>query len=165
VSTPLADLADRAGPLPGLAPSGLIFHMSRCGSTLVCQMLAACGANIVVSEPPPIDAIVRSGMGGADRVTSLRAMSGAISHVRSDGETRYFIKLDSWHARALPLFRWAFPATPWVFLYREPAAVMGFPRPAHWHADGRRTRAARASMASIPTRGPGARTTSRRCWV
>src|SRR5438874_313448 len=43
-----------------LRPSGLIFHMSRCGSTLVSQMLAALPANIVVSEAPPIDAIVQA---------------------------------------------------------------------------------------------------------
>jgi len=124
VSTPLAALADQPAAPAALEPSGLIFHMSRCGSTLVSQMLAACEANIVVSEAPPIDGVVRSGLPDADRVALLRAMARALGQVRNPGETRLFVKLDSWHARALPLFRAAFPATPWVFLYREPSAVM-----------------------------------------
>jgi hypothetical protein len=124
VSTPLAALADQPAPPNGLEPTGLIFHMSRCGSTLVSQMLAACEANIVVSEAPPIDGVVRSGLPDADRVALLRAMARALGQTRNPGESRLFIKLDSWHACALPLFRAAFPATPWVFLYREPSAVM-----------------------------------------
>ena len=39
--TPLNELARWTAALPKLRPSGLIFHMSRCGSTLVSQMLAA----------------------------------------------------------------------------------------------------------------------------
>jgi len=35
-----------------------------------------------------------------------------------------FIKLDSWHTRALPLLRRAFPDTPWIFLYRDPVEVL-----------------------------------------
>jgi hypothetical protein len=122
VSTRLQDLP-RAAP-HGLSPTGFVFHMSRCGSTLAAQMLAASPSNIVVAEAPPIDALVRLEDETADRVALLRAMVAALGQVRNEGETRYFVKLDSWHTRALPLFRQAFPTTPWVFLYRDPAAVM-----------------------------------------
>jgi len=124
ITTPLTDTAAWPARLPSLEPSGLIFHMSRCGSTLITQMLAACDANLVVSEAGPIDAVVRADLAPAQRIALLRAMAGALGQVRNAGETRYFIKLDSWHACALPLFRAAFPATPWVFIYRDPAAVM-----------------------------------------
>jgi hypothetical protein len=124
VSTPLADLPNWTDCPTGLEPTGLIFHMSRCGSTLASQMLAAWGANIVVSEASPIDAVVRLEASDDDRVRLLRAMIAALGQVRNPGETRYFLKLDSWHARALPLFRRAFPRAPWAFVYREPAAVM-----------------------------------------
>src|SRR5450432_3556401 len=43
---------------PGLKPTGFIFHLSRSGSTLISQLLAALPSNIVISEAPPIDAIV-----------------------------------------------------------------------------------------------------------
>ena len=37
--TPITSLPDWLQDYPGLRPSGFIFHMSRCGSTLVSQML------------------------------------------------------------------------------------------------------------------------------
>ena len=124
VSTPLAELARWTDRPASLEPTGLIFHMSRCGSTLASQMLAAWGANIVISEASPIDAAVRLAGDDGDRIALLRAMVAALGQIRNPGETRYFLKLDSWHARALPLFRRAFPRAPWAFVYREPAAVM-----------------------------------------
>ena len=45
---------------PGLPPSGFIFHMSRCGSTLAARMLAASPRNIVLSEADPIDYVLRA---------------------------------------------------------------------------------------------------------
>jgi hypothetical protein len=68
--------------------------------------------------------VVRLDASDDERVALLRAMVAAVGQVRNPGETRYFLKLDSWHACALPLFRRAFPRTPWAFLYREPAEVM-----------------------------------------
>ena len=85
---------------------------------------AVCEANIVVSRASPIDVVVRSGLPQADRLALLRAMVLALGQVRNPNEARYFVKLDSWHVRELPLFRAAFPTTPWVFVYREPTAVM-----------------------------------------
>jgi hypothetical protein len=116
--TPIGELGRWSRALPGLRPSGLIFHMSRCGSTLVSQMLAASAANIVVAEAAPIDGVVQLGQPGL-----LAEMIGAFGQIRA-GETRYFIKLEAWHALALPLFRQALPATPWLFLYRDPVEVM-----------------------------------------
>ena len=122
-------LAELAAPPRSLKPAGLIFHMSRCGSTLVAQMLAASDANVVVSEAPPIDAVVRldrgaAGLDAAGHAALLRAMVLAFAQIRSGGERRCFTKLDSWHIFAAPLFRAAFPDTPWMFLYRDPTEVM-----------------------------------------
>jgi hypothetical protein len=110
-------------------PRGLIFHMSRCGSTLVAQMLAAATRNVVVSEAPPLDAMarlheLRGDVTQAQRRRALVAMAAALGRRRSGAETSSFLKLDSWHSVALPLFREAFPTTPWVFLYREPIEVL-----------------------------------------
>jgi hypothetical protein len=117
--TPLPAPGDR----PSHAPDGLIFHMSRCGSTLAAQMLAAWPANVVISEAPPIDAVLRLEADDETKVARLRAMVAALGQARA-GESRLFLKLDCWHVRDLPLFRRAFPDTPWVFLYREPVEVL-----------------------------------------
>jgi hypothetical protein len=51
-------------------------------------------------------------------------MVAAFGRQRTGGERNFFIKLDSWHTLALPLFRRAFPDVPWVFLYRDPIEVL-----------------------------------------
>ncbi|HXC54199.1 MAG TPA: hypothetical protein VNU97_02805 [Rhizomicrobium sp.] len=127
--TRLADLVPAMAAAPGLAPDGFIFHMSRCGSTLVAQMLAADPANIVISEASPLDVVVQSDRASpADaaglHAALLAAIVGALGRRRSAVQARYFVKLDSWHTLALPLFRRVFPTVPWVFLYREPGEVL-----------------------------------------
>jgi hypothetical protein len=127
--TPLGTLADTMPSAEDRAPDALIFHMSRCGSTLVSQMIAAMPTAVVVSEAPPLDAIVDLAQARPDipfdvRVSLLRAMASALGRDRFGDREQFVIKLDSWHSLALPLFRAAFPATPWLFLFRDPVEVM-----------------------------------------
>ncbi len=109
-------------------PSGFIHHMSRCGSTLIAQMLGADPDHVVLSEAEPLDAAVRwamqSSVPEAEKISLLRAIVAALGQGRSRTAHRVFIKLDSWHAAALPLFRAAFPTTPWIFVYRDPVEVL-----------------------------------------
>ena len=128
-STPIDALAGWLKQHPGLPPTGFIFHMSRCGSTLVSQMLAAIPRNVVVSEASPIDAVVqakrhRPDLDDEQHAAWLRWMIGALGQPRSGDERHVFVKLDSWHALALPLFRRAFPTVPWIFLYRDPLEIL-----------------------------------------
>ena len=60
--TPIEFLGELSERLPALAPTGFIFHLSRCGSTLISQMLAALDRNIVMSEPPPVDSVLRANL-------------------------------------------------------------------------------------------------------
>lgn len=112
---------------PALTPSAFIFHTSRCGSTLLTQLLVTLSRCIVMSEPPVIDAFLRlhqmepEASGGS---ANLRQLILALGQQRSPEETHFFIKLDSWHTQFLPIFRAAFPDTPCWFLYREPEAVL-----------------------------------------
>jgi hypothetical protein len=127
--TTLDDFRATAKLDEALVPDGFIFHMSRCGSTLVAQMLAALPSNIVVSEAAPLNAAVQlSGslphLSADKHVRVLTAMVAALGRRRLGAERQYVIKLDSWHTLALPLFRRAFPRVPWVFLYRDPVEVL-----------------------------------------
>ena len=127
--TPLEALAGLHAREPGLAPTGFIFHMSRCGSTLISQMLAALPRNIVISEAGPIDAILRARL-HAPNVTDderqrwLQLIVSALGRPRRTTATHYFIKFDCWHTLDLPLIARAFPGVPWVFVFREPVEVI-----------------------------------------
>jgi hypothetical protein len=97
--------------------------MSRCGSTLIAQMLAAVARNIVISEARPIDQVLRASGTEAQRIEWLRWTVSALAQPRA-GEDRCFIKLDAWHVLHLPLIAQAFPRTPWIFVYRDPVEVL-----------------------------------------
>lgn len=114
---------------PGLRPSGFIFHMSRCGSTLVSQMLAAIAQNVVISEPPAIDLILRfqsdaEPITDEQRINYLKWIVNALGQQRNSQEKHFFIKFDSWSALDLNLILRAFPDVPWIFLYRNPVEVI-----------------------------------------
>jgi hypothetical protein len=123
-STPLAALAQEFE----LRPAGFIFHMSRCGSTLVSQMLASLPQNVVLSEPGPVDQVLRMASRpetGADLLTRwLRVVTAALGRRRQPSERDLFVKLEGWHVLLLPLIRRAFPDVPWIFLYRDPLLVL-----------------------------------------
>jgi hypothetical protein len=115
---------------PGLPPAGFVFHMSRCGSTLVSQMLAAATSHLVLSECPPVDWVLRSGLGGpvpvdeATRSDWLRSVIAALGQRRDDRQRRLFVKFDAWSTVALPLVRRTFPDVPCLFLFRDPVEVL-----------------------------------------
>ncbi|MCW3835284.1 sulfotransferase family protein [Sphingomonas canadensis] len=113
-----------APPADGIVPSGFTFHMSRCGSTLVSQMLAASPRHIAICEAEPLDAVVQlQGMDPDRHAAALRAIVLALTRNRA-GAAHAFVKADSWHAFALPLFRRAFPEVPWIFIHRDPVEVL-----------------------------------------
>jgi hypothetical protein len=128
-NTPLATIAADADKSPELKLSGFIFHMSRCGSTVVSQMLAALPANLVLSEPAPIDQILRipdryPNVPQDEVARCLRGMLVALGRRRCAPERDVFIKLDAWHILRWRLIRRAFPDVPWIFVYRDPLEVL-----------------------------------------
>ncbi len=127
--TPIDTLLELAEERPGVPPAGFIFHLSRCGSTLISQMLAALPQHLVLSEPPPLNTVLGARrrdpqIGEAQQIGWLRGLVGALCQPRGGQERRAFIKFDSWNVLDLPLIRRAFPDVPWIFLYRDPVEVL-----------------------------------------
>jgi hypothetical protein len=128
-STPIETLLEWQERSPGLPPSGFIFHMSRCGSTMAARMLAAMPRNLVLSEADPIDGVLKASWRNPDVSTDdrrkwLRGIVRVLGQRRNGDEERLFIKFESWHILELPLIRSAFPGVPWIFLYRDPIEVL-----------------------------------------
>ena len=125
--TPIAALEELHDSRPGLEPTAFLFHASRCGSTLVSQMLAALPTHIAISEAPMIDSVLRAHYFSPAateelRVHWLRALVSSLARPRH-GETRFFVKLDAWNIFELATLRKAFPRTPWIYLYRDPLEI------------------------------------------
>ena len=104
-------------------PDGLVFHMSHCGSTLTARMFATLPGARAVAEVAAIDTVLQLGqiwpaLAQSDHAAILSALLAAYARGPS------LIKLDPWHALALPLFHQAAPDVPFVFLYRDPVEVL-----------------------------------------
>jgi len=110
-----------ANDIESVPPSAFIFHVSRCGSTLASQLLSLDRTNIVLSEVPFFDALLRS---GKDIPTQL--LQAAISFYApvKDYRKHLFIKTDSWHIFFYKQLRELYPQTPFILLYRRPDEVM-----------------------------------------
>ncbi len=129
LTTPVSVLEALAAREPALPLSGLIFHLSRCGSTLIAQMLAASPRNLVISEAAPLDTALQARHVDASLSPEahrrlVRSMVVALGWPRRGSETRYFLKLDSWHIRAWPLWQSLYPDVPWIFVYRNPVEIL-----------------------------------------
>lgn len=127
--TLMQTLVERQTSHPGLPVRGLVFHMSRCGSTLLAQLLASLPRHIVLSEAAPVDTVLRihsrlPWVDEARRIEWLRAVVAGLGQKRNPEEQAVFLKLDAWHVLELPLLERAFPGVPWLFSYRDPVEVM-----------------------------------------
>lgn len=126
VRTDLAALSalDEAASLD---PAALIFHMSRCGSTLVSRLLARIPGVLVVAEPKPVNTLMLAGpeaLGEDETARLLRLLVRALGRRRFGDERHYVLKLSSWNIARLDLFRRAFPEAKLVWVQRRPVEVM-----------------------------------------
>lgn len=103
----------------------LVFHVSRCGSTMLSQCLAASNENIMISEAPIIDQILRSEFFGLEKKTILlKAVLGFFGQKRFSEEKNLIIKLDAWNIFEANYLRSIFSDVPFALLYRNPGEVL-----------------------------------------
>jgi hypothetical protein len=117
-----------------LEPIAFIFHMSRCGSTLFANCLRALDDAIVISEAQPCNAALTPYAEGvwpfdpaewaSERDRLLRSFVTCLGQRLKGSERRLFIKFTSWNSVRLEIVRALWPATPWIFLSRDPLEVM-----------------------------------------
>ncbi len=112
---------------PSLEPSGMIFHLSRCGSTLVSRLLGTLPGVIVVAEPAPLNAVLGLDPERVDEATLVRLVRlvvRALGRCRHGDERRLVLKCTSWNVRRQAVMAAAFPETPWIWVQRDPARVL-----------------------------------------
>jgi hypothetical protein len=114
---------DSAGWAPrDSAPAGIVFHVARCGSTLISQSLKQLDGLVVYAEPQPVNELLAPPhkWPRSDRVAALRTLSAAFA--RHAGRP-YVLKLSSWNTLYCDVVAEAFPDTPWVLSLRDPVEV------------------------------------------
>jgi hypothetical protein len=158
--TPIEDAVDwfnRVGT-PRAPLKALIGHASRCGSTLVTQMLAHLQTHVVMSEPPMLDVLLSirrqlPQVTRAQQVLWLRTLMLALG--QAPGRERHLIvKLDAWHILDphFALLAEAFPEVPKLFLYRHPVEIAAsmFAEPSSYMIAGMVTAYAGLEVANAP---------------
>jgi hypothetical protein len=112
---------------PSLDPAGMIFHLSRCGSTLVARLLSTMPGVVVVSEPSPLNALLGLDPNRVDRaalIQVVRQLVRALGRRRHGDEQHLVLKCTSWNVRQRAILAAAFPDTPWTWVQRDPARVL-----------------------------------------
>lgn len=109
------------------SPSGFIFHVGRCGSTLLAKVLSSLDRHIVIKEAEPVQQLL-----GVEyeevfkntRPAYFRSLLNIYGHRRLPVHERFFVKFSSNHVKRLDMIRRLYPGVPWLFLYRNPYEII-----------------------------------------
>lgn len=116
-----------ASEVEGSSVTAFIFHVSRCGSTLLSQCLVADKKYVTIPEAPLLDEILQMDEAllpeGISRERFFKAVLTFLGQQRL-GQEQLFIKLDSWHIHQYGLLREWFSNVPFYFLSREPKGII-----------------------------------------
>ena len=115
-----------------VAPTGFIFHSSRCGSTLLANACRAIDGAIVLSEPPVVDKLIARFITDVDEHGTkaklyslfLRSVVKALSQRRTCNERNLFVKFACCSVSQIERIERMWPDVPWAFLYRDPVETI-----------------------------------------
>jgi hypothetical protein len=119
-------------PFETLPPAAFVFHMSRCGSSLLVRALGQSHRLVVMSEVPVLNQLLRrlcrddlaAPIADPEARRVLRNFVLALGRRRDPRHQKLVVKFSSWNVLLLDSIRAVFPGVPCLFLYREPAEVM-----------------------------------------
>ena len=110
--------------------SGVVFHETRCGSTLVANLLAGSSdTHRVYSESgPPLAALQlcegTQHCNNAAQDAVLRDVIYLMSRSHNPKEQHVFFKFQSVGVRSIHVFTRVFRTTPWIFVYRDTIEIL-----------------------------------------
>jgi len=122
--TSLAVAQQQANNINHIQPAGFIFHLSRCGSTLISGCLSELESTCVFSESPLLTELLLDGNLSVDEqqkflITFINLQSAAFPQ-RPD----MIIKWNAWDIFRWDLIRSLYPHTPVIFLVRDPVEIL-----------------------------------------
>lgn len=125
-------LIQQENSFDSVAPTGFIFHSSRCGSTLLANACRAIEHSVVLSEPPAVDKLLGRFITDVDEhglkeklySIFLRGVMKALGQRRSGNEQHLFVKFACCSVSQIERIQRIWPNVPWVFLYRDPVETI-----------------------------------------
>ena len=116
-----------------IRPTGFIYHVGRCGSTLTAKAIARSPRNVVVNEGGPLqkgfwEVITgnwsRPAAPTPETLAAFRNLVMAMTRRRQAVQDTAFVKLISWNILYVDFITAAFPDAAALFLYRDPIEVI-----------------------------------------
>ena len=121
--TSLKALAACAQRVPRAQPAGFIFHLSRCGSTLLSGCLSELDEAAVFSESPVLtEVLVDPALTPQEKRAHVQCLID-LKAVLFPGR-RVVVKWNAWDIFHAQLLRGAYPAVPAVALVRDPVEIL-----------------------------------------
>ncbi len=106
------------------SPAGFIFHLSRCGSTLVSGCLSELETTCVFSEPPLLtELLLDAALSVEEKQASLRVFIDLQAAAFPD-KPQVIIKWNAWDIFYWDLIRGLYPQVPVLFLVRDPVEIL-----------------------------------------
>jgi len=122
--TSLQRLASASFASPAPEPAGFIFHLSRCGSTLISGCMAEIDGANVLSEPPAMTEIMLdANLDCALQITAIKQLLHA-QYLAMPHQPQLIIKWNAWDILRWQMIRTAWPEVPVVLLVRDPVEIM-----------------------------------------
>lgn len=122
--TSLASLDIQAQAVQTITPAGFIFHLSRCGSTLISGCLSELDTSCVFSESPVLTEILLdptlTETSQKHYLQQLVDLQASVFPTRPD----VVIKWNAWDIFRWALIRAIYPRVPVIFLVRNPVEIL-----------------------------------------
>ena len=133
VQSGLDTVLEVAKGLAPVTPSGFIFHVSHCGSTLIANTLKTSDRTVVISEAPPLSILLHpdaeSFVPCVDtwdliRRALFRSLISLSAHYRTGEPAPVVIKFPSWNILFWSVVRSYWPDVPCLVVIRDPVEVI-----------------------------------------
>ncbi|MEM1155109.1 MAG: hypothetical protein AAGI44_13305 [Pseudomonadota bacterium] len=112
---------------PGVPLRGIVWHMSRCGSTLARNLLAETDVSVAIGEPSVVNSILGKALqeDGHKMISELLCpVITAIFRPNIDTLQRGYLKCSSWNILLSRSVQEALPDIPAIFVHRDPLLVL-----------------------------------------
>lgn len=122
--TSLESARQQAVEIADVQPAGFIFHLSRCGSTLISGCLSELDSTCVFSESPLLTELLLDNQLTTDEQKKTLRIFINLQAAAFPARPQMIIKWNAWDIFQWELIRSLYPQVPVIFLVRDPVEIL-----------------------------------------